>query len=160
MFREDWAMLAHFLFMLRSNNVASSIIQNQAPMGAKYSKCHCYWIDLSRSNLLSLIRRMKINAFSKLCSSQTDREFIADFVFFFSTEAAHKFLVFSLFLHECLQSKELNMYERRKRRETPRAFLFLLSQMKSFVINKSDMYALYIAVCASKHKHRHAHART
>lgn len=75
-------MLAHFLFMLRSNNVASSIIQNQAPMGAKYSKCHCYWIDLSRSNLLALIRRMKIHAFSKLCSGQTDREFIADFVFF------------------------------------------------------------------------------
>ncbi len=49
-FRKDLAMIARFSSVLRSNNVASSIIQNQVPMGAKCSKCHCYWTDLSRSN--------------------------------------------------------------------------------------------------------------
>lgn len=33
----------------------------------------------------------------------------------------------------------------------------LLHHMKSFVINKSVVYALYMAVCASKHTHTHIH---
>lgn len=39
----------------------------------------------------------------------------------------------------------------------PRAFQFLLHHMKSFVINKSVVYALYMAVCASKHAQTHTH---
>lgn len=39
----------------------------------------------------------------------------------------------------------------------PRALQFLLRHMKSFVINKSLVYALYMDVCAFKHTHTHTH---
>lgn len=38
----------------------------------------------------------------------------------------------------------------------PCAFQFFLHHMKSFVINKSAVYALYMAVSASKHIHTQA----
>lgn len=59
----------------------------------------------------------------------------------------------------CLPSEHLEqragIQARGEEEGDPRAFQFLLHHMKSFVINKSVVYALYMAVCASKHTHTH-----
>lgn len=59
----------------------------------------------------------------------------------------------------CLPSEHLKqragIQAREEEEGDPRAFQFLLHHMKSFVINKSVVYALYMAVCASKHTHTH-----
>lgn len=51
-----------------------------------------------------------------------------------------------------------------RREGVPRALQFLLHHTKSFVINKSVVYALYMAVCASRHAHgrmcTHTHEHT
>lgn len=145
--------------MLRSNNIGSSIIQNQAPMGTKYTKCHCYWTDLSRSKLFTFNTLVVLNLYMSTSISGLCNVNIIEGTSVFS----YYYVTIILFL-PLVESPTWSVHRKNWHEDeeegNPRAFEVLFHHMKSFVINKSVVYALYMSVCASKHAQTHAHTHT